>query len=218
VIRLGLVGVVLLSLVACVPGSRGSFVSVDPVGVHWYPHDVGLFWLFVPEGDEGGELPYRYFVRGANAFRGSEVVSFRISGRGNEISYHRVVGDDGVFLVAEERVGVVLTYDPPVQELPPLHQMTSGLRWSTFSDVTLSGGGGSNVFPMEFVYEMHDSELVSTPVGVVRAFRITERIFVNPGDRSELVTRTVFFAPHVGYVVNHLGLVLVGGNVVGGGR
>lgn len=201
-----------MALVACVPRNAPTTITSVPNGTHWYPHEVGTFWTYVPEGEDAGDAPYRYFVRGPSVFRGVNVTLYRLSGRGNEINYHRSITDDGVRLHHEERVGVTLTYDPPIKELPALHDMTPGFTWKDTTNVTVNAAGEQATYPLTYTFTIETIELTTTPIGTINAFRITQNLQIDPTNETDPIIRTIHYAPHVGYLTNNLGLILTNTN------
>lgn len=215
-----LVPALLLILAACAPTAEGPRVDVEQLSepISFYPFQAGARWEYLPDGARLTDPSTVVRVEGPTVVSGEVWVAWHARGRGLDQLSYRDNRSNGVFLLREERLGTIFTFDPPLQEYPPSTQLRVGANWSGTTSVHLSADGGRQQRTLEvnYVYTVVDQRPVTTPAGEFNVYVIdfTSRTFDENGTITEELTQQTWFSPYVGEVRTRNGHLLVASNVI----
>lgn len=219
---------VLLVLAACAPttGEPGR-VGVQQLSepLSFYPRETGAQVYYVPDG---GRLDGRRAVdtiEGPAVLDGEVWIVSRLVGLTQDIGLYRQFRDDGVYLRRQMRPGCTADFDPPMREFPAQTELRVGAIWSGSTEVTLVCPGAvaslrRQQYMVDYVYTVVDFRPVTVTDRRYQIYAIdrTTRIFDEDGNIEEEVSQQVWFAPHVGYVRDERGLLIVDANFPAGTR
>lgn len=210
----------LLVLAACTPTAEEGRVAVEQLTepISFYPFQAGARWEYLPDRARLSDPVTVVQVEGPTVLDNEVWVAWHVRGRGLDQMSYRQARPDGVFLVREERLGTVFTFDPPLQEFPPQSQLRTGATWSGQTTVHLSADEGNQQrdLPFDYVYTVVDERTVTVPAGEFEVFVIdfTTRTFDEEGNIVDQLTQQTWFTPYVGEVRTRNGQVLVASNVI----
>lgn len=218
----------LLLLAACAPtAGEPSRVGVQQLTepMSFYPRETGAQVYYVPDG---GRLDGRRAVdtiEGPAVLDGDVWIVSRLVGLTQDISLYRQFREDGVYLRRQVRPGCTADFNPPMREFPAQAQLRVGAIWSGSTQVTLVCPGAianlrTQQYMVDYVYTVVDFRTVTVTDRRYQIYAIdrTTRIFDGDGNIEEEVSQQVWFAPHVGYVRDERGLLIVGANFAAGTR
>jgi hypothetical protein len=214
---LGYLASIAVLLAACAP-QTGSGVNTATIQGKpaFYPSQIGLDWVYLPQRSPTSDPPYRLSILGPGSFGGQPAIRYRFSGRGQERSYFRRIGSNGIQLLGfEETVtSSVVRFTPPMQEYPAEATMNVGARWGGTSRVEseiIAGGRVTRLADssITYNYEVVGRTNVAVGAGSFEALRISLRIKPAQG---ELEVYEIWYVPYVGEVRTREGLLLVGRN------
>ncbi|MER3482288.1 MAG: hypothetical protein C4332_03150 [Meiothermus sp.] len=208
----------LLLLAACAPQASTPQTSTPlitgPVG--FYPANVGLDWVYQPQGAAPTDPPYRVSILGPASFNGTAATRYRFSGRGQERSYYRVVGGNGVWLLGFEEAitNSVVRFTPAMQEYPATSALTVGAKWGGVTRVDSQIVVDGKITPLEatsleYSYQVVGRSNVSVGAGDFQVYRITLNLKPSKGDPQNY---EIWFTPGIGEVRTQAGLLLVDRN------
>jgi len=213
--RLALLALLAL-LGACAPQANTPanepFARVqEPVA--FYPHTLGLYWVYLPQNDPPNYPPFRLSVLGPGQWDGEVATQMRFSGRGQERIYYRRFSEAGVELLGfKEQITLTkVSYDPPMLEYPPEDLLRPGYRWggrSTTQSVFQlpSGNMEQATLVIDYTYEVKGMSRVEVPAGIFEAYVIELTV---SDDQGNSLVQEIWFVPHVGEVRTREGLVLI---------
>src|SRR5690606_10076724 len=120
-------------MTACAPATSAkpptprATATLTPDAPSYYPHQTGLNWTYLAEGESILTPPYTLSVIGPSVIEGQRVTLTRLRGRAIDITYYHQHDASGVHLHREDRTGYRITYDPPIQELPRENALAPGV-------------------------------------------------------------------------------------------
>jgi len=218
--RLLVLGLVLVSS-ACAPSSDVERVQVEQLAAEtsFYPRQTGALWQYLPTGERVDSMPAVLRVEGPTLIEGRRLIAWRLVGRGIDAYAYREYRSDGVFTYRETRPGAVISFSPPVQELPAENALRLGASWNGSTQATI-------YFPearpeeqfrqllVDYQYNVIDVRQVNVAAGTFDVFVIDfeSRSFDEEGSVIEVLEQEIWFAPYVGEIRNDVGLVLVDTN------
>lgn len=217
-------------LASCTPGATSAPpVEVEQFSgqVSYYPHEAGASWAYLGEGEPGDAPRLIYRVLGPTVIDGDLWVATAAVGKGLDIVWYRQYRPDGVFLLREERPGTIITYDPPMQEMPAEGTLRVGATWSGNSTVTVNFPDAKRpedqflTRTFDYTYTVVDERKgMNTTAGDFDAFVIDQvvRAFDEEGNEVPCSDTgeckyTTFFSPNVGEIRTENGYFLVQTNV-----
>jgi hypothetical protein len=211
---LGIALAAMLLLVGCAPGVKKPADVVSAGGVptlsSFHPHESGLEWRYLYEGDALDAQAVTHSVLGPMTDDGRILIVMRAYGRGYDHRYYRSFGPDGVFLHRESRPGVELRYDPPLQEFPSAIETNRGAQWSGTTRVSIRFDNGTTQHEtLEYLYVIQENRRVTLPVGEIDVLVID---FQSKDASGARVIQQLWYAPYVGYLKLRDGAVLVASN------
>ncbi len=213
--RLYLPLLLLLALAACAPQQTAphQLVVREQTPVAFYPHNIGIFWIYLPQTDPSDYPKFRLSVLGPGQFGNASATKFRFSGRGQERIYYRRYGINGVELLGfEEKITLTkVTFKPPILEYPPEKLLQPGYVWGgrsvADSEFVLPSGNQKQAdISIDYRYRVKGESEVQVPAGVFKALVIELKVTDNKGNKT---TQEIWFVPHVGEVRTKEGLVLI---------
>jgi len=209
--------VLLVAIGACTP--QQTTPSDEPIlprvqgPVDFYPHSIGVYWIYLPQGDPPNYPKYRLSVLGPGQLDGVPAIQERFSGRGQERIYFRRYGNAGVELLGfKEQITLTkVTFDPPMLEYPPEELLRPGYRWGgrsvTSSVFQLpSGNMEQATLTIRYNYEVKGIKQVQVPAGLFDAHVIELTVTDDKGNKT---VQEIWFVPHVGEVRTREGLLLI---------
>ncbi|HGY09975.1 MAG TPA: hypothetical protein ENK37_08000 [Oceanithermus profundus] len=206
----------LLVLGACVPQKPEP--APEPFAreqgpVDFYPHNIGLYWIYLPQTDPPTYPTFKLSVLGPGQWDTTPAVQMRFVGRGQERIYFRRFSEAGVELLGfKEQITLTrVSFDPPMLEYPPPELLRPGYRWggsTTTESVFLLPGGTQEqaALKIDYSYEVKGKSRVEVPAGVFEAY-VIELTVTDDGGNTTL--QEIWFVPHVGEVRTREGLVLI---------
>lgn len=213
---------VLVLLSACAPSAddearQGVEQLTDPVG--YYPEQTGIRWTYLPDGAAVSEPKVQGTVEGPTILGGETWSATHLQGRGMDVRWFRQVRDDGRYLVREERPGTVITFDPPIQELPAPGRLRAGATWGGETVAALEfpeATEGNREAQREVSYRatVVDRRTVNVAAGEFDVFVIDYewREVDESGDVVDDFVQQVWYAPYVGEVRTENGFFLLDAN------
>lgn len=218
--RFLLLGLVMV-LAACAPSSDVERVQVEQLAAEtsFYPRQTGALWQYLPAGERVDSMPAVLRVEGPTLIEGRRLIAWRLIGRGIDAQAYREYRPDGVFTYRETRPGAVISFEPPVQELPAENALRLGASWggSTQATIYFPEARPEEQFRqllVDYQYNVIDVRQVNVAAGTFDVFVIDfeSRSFDEDGSIIEVLEQEIWFAPFVGEIRNDVGLVLVDTN------
>lgn len=212
-----------LILGSCAPRqSPASLITASTAAnsVSFYPHETGLIWNYLPEGDTSRDIPYVLSNLGPTVFRGQPVIASALTGRGADQTWYRVYDSSGVRLLGIRKPGVNIALDPAWQEAPPESAWRVGLSWSGSSQVVITDDAGKEQAKgtLDYRYDVQDQRTVTVPGGTYRVWVVTRQIKDTVGGLFP-AAQQYWFTPYTGDVRTTENLLLTGRNFApAGGR
>lgn len=187
--------------------------STAVTGVSFYPHEVGLSWSYLPEGEPNSAAPYTVQARGATLYGAQPVQATQLTGRGADQTWFRSYSAAGVRLHGLRKPGVNVRLEPAWLEYPAEGAWKVGLSWQGQSQVTLSGDDGKVQAQgtLTYSYAVQERRRVQTPAGAFDVWVVTRQITDTVGGLFP-ATQQLWFTPFVGEVRSPEGLLLIGRN------
>jgi hypothetical protein len=218
--------VTVILLAACAPSASESprlQVSQLEEAISFYPKETGARWEYVRDGAPLDGVRYVEIVEGPSVIEGDIWIASHLVGGGQDVRTYRQFRSDGVFLKRQVRPGATITFDPPIREFPAQSELRVGLTWR---DETIARGQypsavpelRTQALPVEYVYTVVDRRQVTVNARRFDVFVIdrTVRQYDDAGGVTEELSRTSWFAPHVGIVRHENGWFLVATNFAAG--
>lgn len=219
--RLSLTAFAALALAACAPVTQAperATAQTPVAAASFYPQETGLTWEYLPAGEELTRPRYRLSVQGPAEFGGQRAVAYRMEGRGTDQTWFRQVGDGGVRLLGFTKPGLVVTLNPPMQELPPASDWRAGLTWEGESELqVIQGREVVQRGRVTWRFSVLERRSVSVPAGGHEVWVVSRQLRDDVGGLFPL-SEQLWFAPHVGEVRTPEGLLLVARNPSPTGR
>lgn len=207
-----------LALAACAPVAQAperATAQTPLAAASFYPHETGLAWEYLPAGEALTRPRYRLSVQGSAEFAGQRAVAYRMEGRGSDQSWFRQVGEHGVRLLGFTKPGLVVTLNPPMQELPPAGAWRAGLSWDGESELqVIQGREVVQRGRVSWRFVVLEQRSVSVPDGTHNVWVVSRQLRDDVGGLFPL-SEQLWFAPHVGEVRTPEGLLLVARNTPG---
>ena len=212
---------VVFLLASCVPAGSPEEVGVIELSesVSYYPQEAGASWQYLPSSPRPDEPRVLQTVEGPTVVGGELWVVTHIIGQGLDNRFYRQYLPAGVFLMQEIRPGLVLNYDPPIQEFPPEGQLRVGATWGGETTVGLffpeASADNRQQRSVEYRYTVVDSRRVELPVGNVDTFVVDFEARFLDAERNVTDTQklTTWFTPHIGEIKTENDYFLVATNV-----
>ncbi len=205
----------------CAPAPVGT-ATVDVVPraeVGYYPTTPGLRWIYLPEDAPLDAPRVRMEIEGPTVLDDEVVTAWHLEGRGLDVRSYRRHGEDGTFLLREERPGTVVTFDPPIREWPAT-PLRVGLTWSGDTEATVTfpdadAAERTATFDVQWTSTVVDEREVVVPAGRIPVFVVNfvSRTFDDAGAITETLRQEVWFAPQYGEVRTENGFFLVEANL-----
>ncbi len=209
-------------LTSCTPTtSNAPRVKVEELNrpSSFYPHQTGLTWQYLPDGDSLDSDRATKRIQGPKVIGGKHYIATHLLGHGLDITSYRKYQDNGVFLAREEGPGYVLSLDPPIKEWPAQGELRVGAIWRGESKTTVrftDAPASKNTvnFTTEYTYTVVDRRVVRLNVGEFNVYvvNLESRKLSEENELQETLHSEIWFAPFVGEIRNQLDFVLVGGN------
>lgn len=210
---------------ACAPAAEDegeAEARTNPTGpVSYVPTATGASWSYLPNGAPLSDPRVNVTVEGPTVLDGDVVTTWRQVGRGFDVRYFREHTDEGTFLLREERPGTIITFDPPIRELPP-GPLRVGATWSGETTATLrfpeaEEAQRSEQLEVQWVHTVVDRRTVDVVAGEFEAFvlNFTSRSVNDEGEVVDELTQETWFSPYLGEVRTENGFVLVESNLRG---
>lgn len=180
--------------------------------VSFYPHQTGLTWTYVPEG-EPNTAPYVLRTLGPTIFQGEAVSAMQLTGRGAEQTWFRHYDATGVKLAGFTKPGVTVVLNPAWQEAPPQEAWRVGLHWEGSSRIQVLGDDGKVAASgtLKYQYDVQDSRQVRVGNATYTVFVVTRQISDDIGGMFP-AAQQYWFAPFVGDVRTPEALLLTAKN------
>lgn len=214
--RFALVPALLVLVAACAPQTQAP--APEPFAreqgpVEFYPHNIGLYWVYLPQTDPPDYPSFKLSVLGPGQWDKEPATQMRFVGRGQERVYYRRFGEAGVELLGfKEQITLTrVSFDPPMLEYPPEELLRPGYRWGgrtvTQSVFLLPTGAQEQAtLQLEYSYEVKGKSRVEVPAGLFEAYVIELTVTDEKGNQT---VQEIWFVPHVGEVRTREGLVLI---------
>lgn len=225
-IALALAALALLFLAACAPSSAPE-VKIQQLTkpLSYYPHQTGAHWEYLPDGAKLDEPRLTEDVEGPTVVAGQVWIAWHLKGRGLDATRYRQYRQDGVFLGRENKLGTLITFDPPIQEFPPEDSLRVGATWAGDTQVTVEAtqsGAKQQSKPqtktlhVHYVYTVVDKRQVSLAAGTFEVYVVsfTTRTMDANGNVANELTQQYWFTPYVGVIRDENGNVLIASNVL----
>ncbi len=203
-------------LSSCAPRQTpGTVVTArtEISGVSFYPHEAGLVWAYLPEGDTSRDVPYALRTLGPTYFQGQPVVASQLTGRGADQTWYRTYEPSGVWLQGIRKPGVTISLSPAWQEAPAENLWRVGLSWEGSSKITITDDGGKvqGQGSMTYRYVVQDRRQVSTLAGNFNVWVVTRELRDDLGGLFP-AAQQYWFVPFVGEVRTPENLLMTGRN------
>lgn len=214
----------LASFTACAPSTEEGEAEgrTEPTGpLSYVPTETGAAWAYLPNGAPLSDPRMTVTVEGPTVLDGNVVTAWHQVGRGFDVTYYRRHDEEGTFLVREERPGTILTFDPPIRELPS-GPLRVGETWSGETTATLrfpeaEATNRRQELDIQWVTTVVDRRTVDVVAGEFEVFvlNFTSRTTDEDGDVVDELTQETWFSPYLGEVRTENGFVLVESNLQG---
>lgn len=210
-------------LASCVPAaSEETEVVTDPTGpLSYVPTATGARWSYLPDRATLDEPRVTMTVEGPTVVAGEVRTAWRMVGRGLDVRWFRDHREDGTYLVREERPGTIITFDPPILELPS-GPLRVGESWRGETTATLRFPDAEpenrlSSLDLQWVSTVVDRRTVTVAAGTFEVFVVnfTSRTLDEEGTVVEELTQETWFAPYLGEVRTENGFFLVDSNLIG---
>ena len=190
--------------------------SLTPDAPSFYPHETGLTWTYLAEGETIITPAYTLSVLGPSVLEGDRVILTRMRGRTLDTTYYKQHTSDGVFLHREDRPGATITYDPPLHELPTPNALRPGTTWSgtTTATITYDKTQAPTINTLDYTYTVLEQREANVPAGTFPAYTIEFAAEQQDGERTESIRQHEWFTPYWGTVKTRGELLLTGGNIL----
>lgn len=220
--RIFLVSILAVVLAACAPASDqrvGVRQLTEPVT--FYPHQTGARWEYLPDGARVSEPRLVKTVEGPTVLDGEVWTSWRLAGRGIDLTSFRQARADGVYLKRRVRPGTVITFDPPIKEFPSQSELRVGATWTgdTTASITFPAADPENqtaTLELTYTYTVVDRRTVTLLAGEFEVYVVdlVSRTFDENGAIVEELQQSTWFSPFVGEVRTDNAFFLVDSNVI----
>lgn len=206
---------------ACAPRSEPRRVEVQQLNenLSFYPRQTGAQWQYLLSGEPLDSPRLVRRVEGPLVIGGERLVAWRLVGRGIERRSYKAYRSDGVFIHREDGPGYILTYDPPLQELPAPSALQVGQSWQGSTRAALRYTETSSDdpvvnFEVRYRYDVVDRRVVDVEEGRFAVFVINlEGQQIDASGRvTQQLQQQTWFTPYVGEVLTADEFVLVGTN------
>jgi len=207
-------------LTACAPSTSSAptpraTAAITPDAPSYYPHQTGLTWTYLTEGESILTPPYILSVIGPSVTEGQRVMLSRLRGRAIDITYYHQHNKTGVHLHREDRTGYRITYDPPIQELPRENGLAPGATWGGKTTATITYDDPKKPAEQQeltYRYTVLEQRPATTPAGEFDTYTIE---FMAHDEHNNVENRQyLWFTPHQGYIRLRGDLILTGGNTL----
>lgn len=187
--------------------------TTEASAVSFYPHESGLSWTYLPEGDTANAQPYVLQGLGPTIFREKTVDAVQLTGRGASQTWYRSYSAGGVKLLGFTKPGVTVALDPAWQEAPAESAWRVGLSWEGSSNVTVLDDAGKVQAQgvLKYRYDVQDYRQVKVPTGTYNVWVVTRQISDDLGGLFP-ATQQYWFAPFIGDIRTPENLLLTGKN------
>lgn len=211
------------TLASCVPAaSEETEVVTDPTGpLSYVPTATGARWTYLPDRATLDEPRVTMAVEGPTVVDGQVRTAWRMVGRGLDVRWFRDHREDGTYLVREERPGTIITFDPPIRELPG-EPLRVGQSWRGETTATLRFPDAEpenrlSSLDLQWVTTVVDRRTVTVAAGSFEVYvlNFTSRTLDEDGRVVEELTQETWFAPYLGEVRTENGFYLVDSNLIG---
>ena len=216
----------LLALVAllasCVPAAseEAEVVSVPTGPLSYAPTATGARWTYLPDGATLDEPRVVMTVEGPTVVDGEVRTAWHMVGRGLDVRWFRAHLEDGTYLVREERPGTIITFDPPILEMPS-GPLRVGQSWRGDTTATLRFPDAEpenrlSSLDLQWVSTVVDRRTVTLAAGTFEVFvlNFTSRTLDEQGRVVEELTQETWFAPYLGEVRTENGFYLIDSNLI----
>lgn len=203
-------------LAACAPGTAPTLeVGTVPELTTFHPNQTGLQWQYLYANDALDAQTITHRVIGPMSERGSVLTVEHTYGRGYDHHYYRSYTPEGVHLHREQRPGVTITYDPPLNELPAGLNTKTGATWGGTTTANINFDQGTReTHTLEYQSTIHEQRRVTLPTGEHTVLVIDFQSIDGSGSR---VVQQLWYEPFLGWVKLRDEAVLVKANTNGGG-
>lgn len=212
-----IIGVTAITLVACVPSNvpRATMTNI-PEQATFYPQQTGLRWMYHYPNEPLDTPPITTEIVGPTRRNGKTLTIIRTVGRGYDLTKTYEIGLDGVLLHHEDRPGVTITYDPPIQELPPAINLTVGHSWrgTTRTTIRFQTNPTPTTYALTYEYTILERRTIQTPAGT----HDTLLINLTANDETQTIQQRTHFAPFIGTIINPDGSILTQTNATTGAQ
>lgn len=201
-------------LAACAPTTTSTTVrppALPPLTAaeHYHPNEPGTTLTYV---DEEGKQ-YQLETLAPRLLSGVAHQHQRYEGEGVSRSTYRRDTPQGLLLARVDDNESVITYDPPLLELPPAGRLDVGLRWGgdTVERRYASGTAAQpdSSAPMAYLTEVTDSRNVRIGNERVTAFLISTEEYRTVGEHTIRDAHERWYAPYFGDTTNREGHDLI---------
>lgn len=195
------------------PPAKPVTAVTEASGVSFYPHEAGLVWTYLPEGEAQGSQPYVLQGLGPTLFKEQSVQAVQLTGRGAQQTWYRQYSAAGVRLLGFTKPGVTVSLDPAWQEAPAEGSWKVGLTWEGSSKATVLDDAGNVKAQgtLKYRYEVQDFRQVKVPTGTYNVWVVTRQMSDDLGGLFP-ATQQYWFAPYIGDVRTPESLLLTGKN------
>ncbi|MGL4611193.1 MAG: hypothetical protein ACRCYY_16200 [Trueperaceae bacterium] len=210
-------------LSACAPRAEAKPVGVQQFAgeVSYYPREAGATWEYIAENELTDAPRLQTQVLGPTVINGDIWVVTRSVGKGLDLTWYRQYRPEGVFLLREERPGMQLTYDPPLQEMPAENSLRVGSTWTGDSTVTVfypdakKEEDRKQTYTFNYSYTVVDQRDINVGAGEFNVFVINfvARTTNEEGEEQSTDTQETWFAPNIGEIRTENGYFLIDTNV-----
>lgn len=200
---------------AAKPPAPRAAAALEPDPPSYYPHQTGLAWTYLAEGESVLTPPYTLTVLGPTVMAGERVVLTRLRGRAVDITYYHRHDDSGVHLLREDRAGYTITYTPPIQELPAEGTLAPGAAWEGQTVATITHDDPKQATErhnITYRYTVLEHRAAQLPAGRFDTYTI--ELQASDATNKTDTRQHAWFTPYVGYVRLRGDLILTGGNAI----
>lgn len=204
-----------LGLAGCAPRvaeAPVSAVSALSASASFYPHEVGLTWVYHAEGDAPSSQPYVLQALGPTIFQGQSVQHVQLTGRGAQQTWYRTY-ENGVQLLGFAKPGATFILTPPLKESPAPNEWKIGLSWEGSSQLTVTDNSGKTQMSgtVHYRYDVQDFREVKVASGTYNVWVVTRQMTDTLGGIFP-ATQQYWFAPYIGDIRTPENILLTGKN------